>query len=150
LSELVELANWFSWRTPYVSEPVDSLSGPAFMVKSDEHISFSSNNYLSIAASPRLKAAAVAGIEAYGVGNCESRLLTGDLALYGNLERKLARSKSNAGVERASGSPPRTSRCARRASGRDHPGVLSSSDAGQSPFSRERSASVQPFGGTNM
>jgi glycine C-acetyltransferase len=93
LSELVELANWFGWRTPHVSEPVDSLPGPAFTVKSDEHISFSSNNYLSIAPSPRLKAAAVAGIEAYGVGNCESRLLTGNLAIYGNLERKLARSK---------------------------------------------------------
>ena len=58
-----------------------------------EQVSFSSNNYLAIATSPRLKAAAISGIETYGVGNCESRLLSGNLAIYGELERKLARSK---------------------------------------------------------
>ena len=39
-----------------------------------------------------MKAAAISGIEAYGVGNADSRLLGGNLALYGELERKLARS----------------------------------------------------------
>src|SRR4030081_3101688 len=37
-------------------------------------------------------AAAIRGIETYGVGNSDSRLLGGNLALYGELERKIARS----------------------------------------------------------
>src|SRR5262249_44133004 len=53
---------------------------------------FSTNNYLGIATSPRTKAAATRGIKAYGVGNSDSRLLGGNLALYGELERKIARS----------------------------------------------------------
>jgi 7-keto-8-aminopelargonate synthetase-like enzyme len=39
-----------------------------------------------------MKAAAIRGIETYGVGNSDSRLLGGNLALYGELERKIARS----------------------------------------------------------
>lgn len=62
-------------------------------VQSEEQprVSFSTNNYLGIATSPRTKAAAIRGIEAYGVGNSDSRLLGGNLALYGELEQKLAR-----------------------------------------------------------
>lgn len=93
MNEFVELANWFGWQVPHNSEPVDSLPSPSFSVKSRQQISFSSNNYLAIAASPRMKTAAIRGIETYGVGNCESRLLTGNLRIYDELERKLARSK---------------------------------------------------------
>jgi 8-amino-7-oxononanoate synthase len=39
-----------------------------------------------------MKAAGTRGIEAYGVGNSDSRLLGGNLGLYGELERKIARS----------------------------------------------------------
>jgi glycine C-acetyltransferase len=63
-----------------------------FNVKGQPQVSFSTNNYLGIATSPRTKAAAIRGIEAYGVGNSDSRLLGGNLALYGELERKIARS----------------------------------------------------------
>lgn len=93
MNEFVELANWFGWQAPHDSVSVDSLPSPSFTVNSREQVSFSSNNYLSIAASSRMKAAAIRGIETYGVGNCESRLLTGNLRLYDELERKLARSK---------------------------------------------------------
>jgi 8-amino-7-oxononanoate synthase len=91
--EWVELANWCGWQSPHVSAPVDSLPIPSFRIEARDFVSFSTNNYLAIATSPRLKAAAIHGIETYGVGNCESRLLTGNLAIYGELERKLARSK---------------------------------------------------------
>src|SRR5580700_1978784 len=37
-----------------------------------------------------MKAAAIRGIEAHGVGNSDSRLLGGNLALYSELERKIA------------------------------------------------------------
>jgi 8-amino-7-oxononanoate synthase len=86
------LADWFGWRSPYEPAVVDSLPTPTFTVKNTQQVSFSTNNYLGIANSPRMKAAAIRGIEAYGVGNSDSRLLGGNLALYGELERKIARS----------------------------------------------------------
>jgi glycine C-acetyltransferase len=92
VNELAELADWFGWRSPHEPAVVDSLPTPTFTAKNAEHISFSTNNYLGIATSPRMKAAAIRGIETYGVGNSDSRLLGGNLALYGELERKIARS----------------------------------------------------------
>ena len=92
MNELVELADWFGWRSPHDPAVVDSLPTPTFTVKNVQQVSFSTNNYLGIATSPRMKAAAIRGIEAYGVGNSDSRLLGGNLALYGELERKIARS----------------------------------------------------------
>ena len=92
MNEFIELADWFGWRSPYDPAVVDSLPTPTFMVKNARQVSFSTNNYLGIATSPRMKAAAVRGIETYGVGNSDSRLLGGNLALYGELERKIARS----------------------------------------------------------
>ncbi len=92
MNEFVELADWFGWRSPHDPAVVDSLPSPTFKVKNAQQISFSTNNYLGIATSPRMKAAAIRGIEAYGVGNSDSRLLGGNLALYGELERKIARS----------------------------------------------------------
>ena len=92
MNELVELADWFGWRSPHDPAVVDSLPTPTFKVNNVRQVSFSTNNYLGIATSPRMKAAAIRGIEAYGVGNSDSRLLGGNLALYGELERKIARS----------------------------------------------------------
>jgi glycine C-acetyltransferase len=90
--EYIEMADWFGWKAPHESVVVDSLPSPNFMVKGRPQISFSTNNYLGIATSPRMKAAAIRGIETYGVGNSDSRLLGGNLELYGELERKIARS----------------------------------------------------------
>jgi glycine C-acetyltransferase len=91
VKEFVELANWFGWQSPHVPLVVDSLPTPTFKVKEQPRVSFSTNNYLAIATSPRTKAAAIRGIESHGVGNSDSRLLGGNLALYGELEQKLAR-----------------------------------------------------------
>src|SRR5258705_541024 len=84
------MANWFGWRAPYDPVVVDSLPTPNFTIDDRPHISFSTNNYLGVATSPRLKAAAIRGIKTYGVGNSDSRLLGGNLGLYGKVERKLA------------------------------------------------------------
>src|SRR5258708_38995187 len=93
MKEFVELADWFGWRVPRDCVVGDSLPTPAFRMKNRQYVSFSTNNYLGIATSPRMRTAAIRGIEAYGVGNSDSRLLGGNLALYGELERKIARSK---------------------------------------------------------
>jgi glycine C-acetyltransferase len=92
VEEFVELADWFGWRAPHEPLVVDSLPTPAFRVNGRQQVSFSTNNYLGIATSPRMKAVALRGIESYGVGNSDSRLLGGNLALYDELERKIARS----------------------------------------------------------
>ena len=92
MDEILEMANWFGWQSPYEPRVVDSLPTPNFKANGRPQVSFSTNNYLGISTSPRMKAAAISGIEAYGVGNSDSRLLGGNLALYGELERKLARS----------------------------------------------------------
>jgi glycine C-acetyltransferase len=91
VDEFVELADWFGWQMPHQPVVVDSLPTPNFVVKDRPQVSFSTNNYLAIATSPRTKAAAIAGIGKYGVGNSDSRLLGGNLALYGELENKIAR-----------------------------------------------------------
>lgn len=72
---------------------VSSLPDPVFRSEGKEFVSFSSNNYLSLATSGRLVNAAKKALDAYGVGNCESRLLGGDLEVYRTLEAKLARMK---------------------------------------------------------
>lgn len=91
MDEFLELADWFGWQMPHQPVVVDSLPTPNFVVKDQPQVSFSTNNYLGIATSPRTKAAAIAGIGKYGVGNSDSRLLGGNLALYGELENKIAR-----------------------------------------------------------
>lgn len=69
---------------------VDSLPGPVFRAGGRQRVSFSTNNYLALSASRRMISAARGGLERYGVGNCESRLLGGNLAIYDALEAKLA------------------------------------------------------------
>lgn len=53
-------------------------------------VSFSCNDYLGLSHHPAVKAAAVAAVEAFGVGAGASRLITGDHPLLGRLEGRLA------------------------------------------------------------
>ncbi len=71
-------------------QTVESLPSPVFRENGKPYVSFSTNNYLGLADSPRLVAAARKGLDRYGVGNCESRLLGGNLDVYVELEAKLA------------------------------------------------------------
>jgi glycine C-acetyltransferase len=94
MHDFTELGAWLATHeTNYRSFAPSSLPNPCFMLDGEEMLSFSSNNYLAIANSTRLKARARRALERYGVGNCESRLLGGNLALYDELEAKLARLK---------------------------------------------------------
>src|SRR5207237_5215339 len=52
--------------------------------------SISTNTTRALTSSPRAKARACASLSRYGVGNCESRLLGGNLELYERLEARLA------------------------------------------------------------
>ncbi len=53
-------------------------------------LNFSSNNYLSLACHPEVKAAAAAAVERYGAGGTSSRLISGTLDIHAALESKIA------------------------------------------------------------
>ncbi|WP_425414985.1 8-amino-7-oxononanoate synthase [Phenylobacterium immobile] len=53
-------------------------------------ISFSCNDYLNLSHHPKVKAAAIAAVEAYGAGSGASRLVTGDHPIFAPLEARLA------------------------------------------------------------
>ena len=89
-----EISEWFA-KMPFdhTIETVASLPGPVFVSGGRHLVSFSTNNYLALAGSTRLVNAARRGLERYGVANCESRLLGGNLEIYDQLESKLAELK---------------------------------------------------------
>jgi glycine C-acetyltransferase len=94
MRDLQELAIWFGAREAVHDDLVPStLPDPAFISEHRRFVSFSSNNYLALATSERLKARARAALDQYGVGNCESRLLGGNLEVYEQLEARLAEIK---------------------------------------------------------
>ena len=91
MKEIQDIARWLEQRDAlHVIPRVESLPAPTFRMDGAEHVSFSTNNYLGLARHPRVVARAREGLERYGVGNCESRLLGGDLEIYDQLEGKLA------------------------------------------------------------
>ncbi|QDE88537.1 8-amino-7-oxononanoate synthase [Myxococcus xanthus] len=71
-------------------EPLDSSQGPVVRVGGETLVNFSSNDYLGLAASPTVRAAALAAVERYGVGTGASRLVVGDTAAHHRLETRLA------------------------------------------------------------
>lgn len=94
MHDLADIADWLQTHAIHHDTPVhDTLPDPVFRVNGEAAVSFSTNNYLALANHPRLVSAAKAGLERYGVGNCESRLLGGDLPVYRELERRLAELK---------------------------------------------------------
>lgn len=72
---------------------VDSPQSATMVIDGKKVIQFSSNDYLGLANHPRLKAAAQEAIETYGSGSGASRLVSGNLVLNGQLEKKIAHLK---------------------------------------------------------
>jgi glycine C-acetyltransferase len=91
MQELSDIGRWLQTHAVHHdSNAHASLPDPTFVSAGREYVSFSTNNYLALASHPRLVSAAKAGLDRYGVGNCESRLLGGDLDVYRELEARLA------------------------------------------------------------
>ncbi|MGO4380996.1 aminotransferase class I/II-fold pyridoxal phosphate-dependent enzyme [Pseudoduganella sp. RAF53_2] len=91
MQELSDIGRWLQTNAVHHdSNAHASLPDPTFVSAGREYVSFSTNNYLALASHPRLVAAAKDGLDRYGVGNCESRLLGGDLDVYRELEARLA------------------------------------------------------------
>ncbi len=86
--QLAELKSQHLYKTIQV---MDSPSGPRIKVNNREGIvNLASNNYLGLANDPRLKAAAIAAIEKYGVGAGAVRPIIGTMTVHEELEEKLA------------------------------------------------------------
>ena len=71
-------------------EPLSSAQGPVVQLGGRALINFSSNDYLGLAADPRVRAAFAAGLERWGVGAGASRLVVGDTEAHRRLETRLA------------------------------------------------------------
>jgi 8-amino-7-oxononanoate synthase len=69
---------------------VESPQGARIVVDGRSHLAFCSNDYLGLAADPRLVEAAVAGLRMHGVGAGASHLVTGHHAPHARAERALA------------------------------------------------------------
>lgn len=91
MEEFREIANWLQSQHAHHDIPsASTLPDPTFISDGRQYVSFSTNNYLGLATSRRLIDKAKQGLDQFGVGNCESRLLGGDLDIYRALEAKLA------------------------------------------------------------
>ncbi len=77
---------------------ISSAQGAWLVVDGKRVLNFCSNNYLGLANNPRLKEAAKAAVDKYGVGPAAVRTIAGTLDLHLELERRLAAFK---GVEAA-------------------------------------------------
>ncbi len=69
---------------------VDSPVGARVTIDGREMLCFCSNDYLGLANDPEIKAAAIAAIEAWGVGAGASRLVSGTMSPHVQLERALS------------------------------------------------------------
>jgi 8-amino-7-oxononanoate synthase len=69
---------------------MEGATEPRMRVDGREVIVLCSSNYLGLATHPRLKAAAVAATERFGVCSAASRLIAGNTELYLTLEERLA------------------------------------------------------------
>ncbi len=79
-------------------EPIGSPQGPEVELGGRRLVNLCSNDYLALAADPRLRRAAADAAEREGAGSGASRLVAGDLPVHGALERALA---AHAGTEAA-------------------------------------------------
>jgi 8-amino-7-oxononanoate synthase len=69
---------------------VDGVQGPTLIVDGREVLNFCSNNYLGLANHPALRAAAKEAIDRYGCGSGASRLISGNMELHEELEKRIA------------------------------------------------------------
>lgn len=91
-----ELANLQAQGLYNTIRTIASPQGAWLTVDGKRVLNFCSNNYLGLADDPRLKAAAQAAIDRFGVGPAAVRSIAGTLSLHLELEKRLAQFKGAA------------------------------------------------------
>lgn len=72
---------------------ISSGSGPKIVVDGKTLLMLASNDYLGLCADARVKQAAVRAIQEWGAGSGAARLISGNLDIFEDLEKRLARFK---------------------------------------------------------
>jgi glycine C-acetyltransferase len=72
---------------------IESSVGPEIIINGKKVLNFCSNNYLGLANHPKLKKAAKAAIDEFGIGPAAVRTIAGTTTLHKKLEEKLAKFK---------------------------------------------------------
>jgi 8-amino-7-oxononanoate synthase len=72
------------------SRTIKDVPYPELVIGSKRFICLCSNNYFGLSIHPEVKKAAIEGIERYGIGTCDSRLIAGNLELLEDLEKAIA------------------------------------------------------------
>ncbi|MDY6934862.1 MAG: 8-amino-7-oxononanoate synthase [Spirochaetota bacterium] len=73
---------------------IESPMNPTVVIEGRELILFSSNNYLGLATHPKLKEASLHALNRYGTGSGASRLISGNMDIHEELERRIAQFKN--------------------------------------------------------
>jgi glycine C-acetyltransferase len=94
-AELADLRARHLYRSLRV---MSSAQGPEVVVDGRACVSFSSNDYLGLTHHPRVRAAALAAVEAFGAGSGAVRTIAGTMSLHEELEAALARFKGTEAV----------------------------------------------------
>ena len=69
---------------------IDDVPYPELIIGGEAYLCFCSNNYFGLSIHPTVKQAAIEGVEKYGIGTCDSRLIAGNLKLLEDLEQAIA------------------------------------------------------------
>ncbi len=85
-----ELAELSSRGLRRFLEPLESPQGPVVRIGGETLVNFASNDYLGLASSLSVRAAAISALEGLGVGTGASRLVVGDTEIHQRLEARLA------------------------------------------------------------
>jgi glycine C-acetyltransferase len=94
-SQLAQLKDQNLYKVPRILE---SAAGGRVKMNGKEVVNLSSNNYLGLANDPRVKNAALAAIDRWGVGAGAVRWIGGTMTVHDELEQRLARFKKTDAV----------------------------------------------------
>ena len=89
IGTFVNLLNEVGVYPPFITIS-EGVNEPQCVIGGEEFLLFSSNNYLSLSEDPRVKEAAKAAIDRYGIGPGASRCLAGDITVIRDAERVIA------------------------------------------------------------
>lgn len=91
MQEIKESIRWIKEEGLFPNVPeLSSPHAPEVIVNGKKILMFATNNYLGMMHDPRVVEAAIEGAKKWGIGNGSARLLTGNLEIHNQLERKIA------------------------------------------------------------